>query len=158
MIPVQEHQNLILAVGVQTQDRNLWNIQTTQVQCQHVSLSWRGEDKFLRDCEISQRGRGPFCIPSEWCKNVNPNFWCRFSPHTGCVKFLHTFFSQWRLPSALFYFLELHLNLILFQTGWNADLMIHCSAMSKFLHQLTIILIMMMMISGTMGWTSLLWF
>ena len=73
MIPVQEHQNLILAVGVQTQDRNLWNIQTTQVQCQHVSLSWRGEDKFLREafskkekvCEISQRGRGPFCIPSE---------------------------------------------------------------------------------------------
>ena len=66
MIPVQEHQNLILAVGVQTQDRNLWNIQTTQIQCQHVSLSWRGEDKFLREafikkekvCEILQRRSG----------------------------------------------------------------------------------------------------
>ena len=43
MIPVQERQNLILAVGVQTRGRAHWNIQATMVQCGHVSLDWRGK-------------------------------------------------------------------------------------------------------------------
>ena len=43
MIPVQERQNLILAVGVQTQGRAHWNIQATMISCGHVSLGWRGK-------------------------------------------------------------------------------------------------------------------
>ena len=41
MIPVHERQNLILAVGVQTQGKALWNIQATMIECHHVSLQWR---------------------------------------------------------------------------------------------------------------------
>ena len=44
MVPVQEHQNLILAVGVQTIAQNIWNIQATMIECKHVSLNWRGEN------------------------------------------------------------------------------------------------------------------
>lgn len=43
MIPVQERQNLILAVGVQTRGRAHWNIQATMISCGHVSLAWRGK-------------------------------------------------------------------------------------------------------------------
>ena len=43
MIPVQEHQNLILAVGVQTLKNNIWNIQSTMINCQDVSLEWKGQ-------------------------------------------------------------------------------------------------------------------
>ena len=43
MIPVQEHQNLILAVGVQTLTNNIWNIQSTMINCQDVSLEWKGQ-------------------------------------------------------------------------------------------------------------------
>ena len=44
MIPVQERQNLILAVGVQSRARAHWNIQATMIHCGHVSLDWRGEN------------------------------------------------------------------------------------------------------------------
>ena len=44
MIPVQERQNLILAVGVQSRARAHWIIQATMIHCGHVSLDWRGEN------------------------------------------------------------------------------------------------------------------
>ena len=47
MIPVHERQNLILAVGVQSQGQALWNIQATMIECQHVSLQWRDS---VRSC------------------------------------------------------------------------------------------------------------
>ena len=42
MVPVHEYQNLILAVGIQTAGKSLWNIQATMIECKHVSLSWKG--------------------------------------------------------------------------------------------------------------------
>jgi len=41
MVPVHEYQNLILAVGIQTAGKSLWNIQATMIECKHVSLSWK---------------------------------------------------------------------------------------------------------------------
>ena len=45
MIPVQERQNLILAVAVQSRARAQWNIQATMIHCGHVSLAWRGKNR-----------------------------------------------------------------------------------------------------------------
>ena len=52
MIPVQERQNLILAVGLQTLARSHWNIQATMIECRHVSLHWR---ESVRSCPQLQR-------------------------------------------------------------------------------------------------------
>ena len=52
MIPVQERQNLILAVGLQTLARSHWNIQATMIECRHVSLHWRDS---VRSCPPLQR-------------------------------------------------------------------------------------------------------
>ena len=53
MIPVQEHQNLILAVGVQTLTKNIWNIQSTMIECQDVSLDWKGQsDEIIKQHQL----------------------------------------------------------------------------------------------------------
>ena len=55
MIPVQERQNLILAVAVQSQARAQWNIQATMIHCGHVSLAWRGKNTWLGVSTVSSQ-------------------------------------------------------------------------------------------------------
>ena len=42
LVPVEEGQNLIMAVAVQTVGRAMWNIQATMVECKHVGQVWTG--------------------------------------------------------------------------------------------------------------------